>query len=133
MNRFMSLCALAVAAVFSAVAADDAQIEKKIDALLEKMTLSEKIGQLNQQTGQGYSDGMVGQLRGGSVGSILNEVDPVIVNKLQKEAVENSRLGIPVIFARDVIHGFKTIFPIPLGQAATWNPLDFLADGRCVA
>ena len=122
MNRFMSLCALAVAAVFSAVAADDAQIEKKIDALLEKMTLSEKIGQLNQQTGQGYSDGMVGQLRGGSVGSILNEVDPVIVNKLQKEAVENSRLGIPVIFARDVIHGFKTIFPIPLGQAATWNP-----------
>ena len=122
MNRFMSLCALAVVAVFSAVAADDAQIEKKIDALLEKMTLSEKIGQLNQQTGQGYSDGMVGQLRGGSVGSILNEVDPVIVNKLQKEAVENSRLGIPVIFARDVIHGFKTIFPIPLGQAATWNP-----------
>ena len=88
MNRFMSLCALAVAAVFSAVAADDAQIEKKIDALLEKMTLSEKIGQLNQQTGQGYSDGMVGQLRGGSVGSILNEVDPVVVNKLQKEAVE---------------------------------------------
>ena len=132
MNRFMSLCALAVAAVFSAVAADDAQIEKKIDALLEKMTLSEKIGQLNQQTGQGYSDGMVGQLRGGSVGSILNEVDPVIVNKLQKEAVENSRLGIPVIFARDVIHGFKTIFPIPLGQAATWNP-ELVKEGAHVA
>lgn len=132
MNRFMSLCALAVAAVFSAVAADDAQIEKKIDALLEKMTLSEKIGQLNQQTGQGYSDGMVGQLRDGSVGSILNEVDPVVVNKLQKEAVENSRLGIPVIFARDVIHGFKTIFPIPLGQAATWNP-ELVKEGARVA
>lgn len=56
------------------------------------------------------------------MGSILNQVDPRIVNELQRTAIEESRLGIPLIFARDVIHGFKTIFPIPLGQAASWNP-----------
>lgn len=114
---------LCASSVFAATAATpDAEIESKINALLAKMTLEEKIGQLNQQTGTGYSDDMVGSIRKGAVGSILNEVDPVIVNKLQHEAVENSRLGIPLIFARDVVHGFKTIFPIPLGQAASWNP-----------
>ena len=117
----MLLCA-AVALGSVAAPAKDAEMEKKIDALLQKMTLDEKIGQLNQQTGTGYSGAMVNAVKGGAVGSILNEVDPEIVNKLQKEAVENSRLGIPLVFARDVIHGFKTIFPIPLGQAATWNP-----------
>ena len=117
----MLLCA-AVAFGSVAAPAKEAEMEKKIDALLQKMTLDEKIGQLNQQTGTGYSDAMVNAVKGGAVGSILNEVDPEIVNKLQKEAVENSRLGIPLVFARDVIHGFKTIFPIPLGQAATWNP-----------
>ena len=117
----MLLCA-AVAFGSVAAPAKDAEMESKIDALLQKMTLDEKIGQLNQQTGTGYSDAMVNAVKGGAVGSILNEVDPEIVNKLQKEAVENSRLGIPLVFARDVIHGFKTIFPIPLGQAATWNP-----------
>lgn len=117
----MLLCA-AVAFGSVAAPAKKAEMEKKIDALLQKMTLEEKIGQLNQQTGTGYSDAMVNAVKGGAVGSILNEVDPEIVNKLQKEAVENSRLGIPLVFARDVIHGFKTIFPIPLGQAATWNP-----------
>lgn len=98
------------------------ETESKIEALLQQMTFDEKIGQLNQQTGTGYSDEMVSVVRSGKVGSILNEVDPEIVNKLQHEAVENSRLGIPLVFARDVIHGFKTIFPIPLGQAASWNP-----------
>ena len=117
----MLLCA-AVAFGSVAAPAKEAEMEKKIDALLQKMTLDEKIGQLNQQTGTGYSGAMVNAVKGGAVGSILNEVDPEIVNKLQKEAVENSRLGIPLVFARDVIHGFKTIFPIPLGQAATWNP-----------
>ena len=52
----------------------------------------------------------------------MNEINPDIVNVLQKVAVEESRLGIPLIFGRDVIHGYKTIFPIPLGQAASWNP-----------
>lgn len=96
--------------------------DKEVEALLSRMTLDEKIGQLNQRTGIGMSEDMVGAIRAGAVGSLLNEVDPATVNALQREAVENSRLGIPLIFARDVIHGFKTIFPIPLGQAATWNP-----------
>lgn len=98
------------------------EIEQRINTILSQMTLDEKVGQLNQLTGTGYSEDMVGQIRAGRVGSILNEVDPATVNRLQREAVENTRLGIPLVFARDVIHGFKTIFPIPLGQAATWNP-----------
>lgn len=105
----------------TASAAADAATEKKIDDLLGRMTLEEKIGQLNQLSGYGYAPAMVGQIKAGAVGSILNEVDAATVNKLQREAVENSRLGIPIVFARDVIHGFKTIFPIPLGQAASWS------------
>lgn len=96
--------------------------EQKIDALLSKMTLKEKIGQMNQLTGLGLADDMQAAIRNGEVGSILNELDLPTTNKLQRIAVEESRLGIPLIFARDVIHGFKTIFPIPLGQAASWNP-----------
>ncbi len=99
-----------------------AETDSCVNALIGRMTLAEKIGQLNQLSGYGYAPEMIANVRGGSVGSILNETDPEVVNKLQHEAVENSRLGIPLIFARDVIHGFKTIFPIPLGQAASWNP-----------
>lgn len=99
----------------------EAQIDSCVTDLLGKMTLKEKIGQLNQLSGYGYAPAMVGTIRDGAVGSILNETDPEVVNKLQHDAVENTRLGIPLIFARDVIHGFRTIFPIPLGQAASWN------------
>lgn len=106
--------------------------EAKIEELLAKMTLEEKIGQLNQLSGRGLSGDMLSMVKAGQVGSILNEVDPETVNALQREAVENSRLGIPLIFARDVIHGFKTIFPIPLGQAATWNP-ELVKKGAAVA
>lgn len=63
---------------------------KKIDQLLSKMTLEEKIGQINQQTGQGYSPEMVQIVKAGGIGSILNEVDPVVVNKLQKEAMKTA-------------------------------------------
>lgn len=122
----------AVMAAGSLRASGNENIERQIDSLLGKMTLEEKIGQLNQQTGQGCSDGMLRQIKGGAIGSILNETDPAVVNRLQKEAVENSRLGIPLVFARDVIHGFKTIFPIPLGQAATWNP-SLVRDGARIA
>ncbi len=96
-------------------------IEEKIDDLLSKMTLQEKIGQMNQLTGNGLSNEMKEQIKSGKVGSILNEIDVKTVNELQRIAVEESRLGIPLLFARDVIHGYKTIFPIPLGQAASWN------------
>ena len=85
------------------------------------MTLTEKIGQLNQLSPRGFGEFALA-VREGRVGSVLNEVDPEVISRLQHIAVEESRLGIPLVFARDVIHGFRTILPIPLGQAATWNP-----------
>ncbi len=63
-----------------------------------------------------------GEIAKGNVGSILNIVDPVEINAVQRVAVEESRLGIPLLVSRDVIHGFRTIFPIPIGLAATFDP-----------
>lgn len=100
----------------------DSATEQKIESLLSKMTLEEKIGQMNQLSSSGNFEGMSGQVKNGEIGSILNEIDPARINALQRVAVEESRLGIPLLMARDVIHGFKTIFPIPLGQAATFDP-----------
>ncbi len=94
-------------------------IESKVDSLFALMTLDEKIGQMLQKNG---ADGHDDKIRDSQIGSILNTTDVEAINRLQKIAVEESRLGIPIIFARDVIHGFKTIMPIPLGQAASWNP-----------
>ncbi len=105
----------------AAALASDAAVEPRIEALLAKMTLREKIGQLHQLNTASF-DTLSVAVAEGRVGSILNEVNPEVVNALQRKAVEESRLGIPLIFARDVIHGFNTVFPIPLGQAATWNP-----------
>jgi beta-glucosidase len=102
--------------------AQDKKIEDKVQALLSKMTLKEKIGQMNQINGRNPSEELYRQIRSGEVGSMLNVENPELVNKLQKIAKEESRLGIPLVIARDVIHGFKTIFPIPLGQAASFNP-----------
>ena len=95
------------------------ETEKKIDDLLSRMTLHEKIGQMNQLSG---GDWLTEAAEKGEVGSILNCVDPAEINRIQKAAVERSRLGIPILVSRDVIHGFKTIFPIPLGLAATFDP-----------
>lgn len=148
-------------------------VEKRVEELLSKMTLEEKIGQMNQisfftvddKAIAQYSDddmdsflvrmGLAGgkgqkkpsemtkaqkialikkeadkaldnnfiqPIKEGKIGSLLNISDPEMVNKMQKTAIESSRLGIPLIIGRDVIHGFKTIFPIPLGQAASFNP-----------
>ena len=110
----------------------DAATEKKVEALLSKMTLEEKIGQMNQISSYGNIEDMSGLIKKGEVGSILNEMDPVRINALQRVAIEESRLGIPLLIARDVIHGFKTIFPIPLGQAASFNP-QIAKDGARVA
>jgi len=97
-------------------------VEKKIDKLISRMTLEEKIGQMNQISSFGSVETMEEFVKNGSIGSIINEIDPVNINALQRIAVNESRLGIPLLIGRDVIHGFKTIFPIPLGQAATFDP-----------
>ncbi|WP_278021443.1 glycoside hydrolase family 3 N-terminal domain-containing protein [Flavobacterium ginsengisoli] len=95
----------------------DASIEKKIDVLLKKMTLKEKIGQMNQLSADDMETNYK-VIQQGMAGSVLSITNPEIANKAQKIAVEQTRLGIPLIIGRDVIHGFKTIFPIPLGQAS---------------
>lgn len=110
----------------------DAAIEKRVEAILSKMTLEEKIGQMNQISSYGNIEDMRALIKKGEVGSILNEVDPIRINALQHVAMEESRLGIPLLMARDVIHGFKTIFPIPLGQAASFDP-QVAHDGARVA
>ncbi|MDR1707567.1 MAG: beta-glucosidase BglX [Prevotella sp.] len=97
-------------------------IENRIENMLSKMSLRQKIGQMNQVNARKPDERLYQQIRDGEVGSILNAEDPALLNQLQKIAVDESRSGIPLVFARDVIHGFKTIFPIPLGQAASFNP-----------
>lgn len=106
----------------------DASREKKVDALLQKMSLEEKVGQLvqysaGQPTGPGtgrtdYDD----MIRKGQVGALFNISTASQVNAYQRIAVEQSRLHIPLLFGLDVIHGFRTEFPIPLGLASSWDP-----------
>jgi len=98
-------------------------LDQRSEALLAKMTLAEKIGQMSQIAGTGgITAGLRKAVQQGKVGSILNEIDTDTLNELQRIAIEESRLGIPIIIGRDVIHGFQTVMPIPLGQAASWNP-----------
>ena len=98
------------------------EVERRVDQLLSRMTLAEKIGQMNQVSAGGEVSNYADALRKGQIGSILNEVDPGKVNEFQRICVEESRLGIPLLVGRDVIHGFHTVFPIPLGLASTFDP-----------
>ncbi len=110
-------------------------IEQQVTAMLEQMTLAEKIGQMALVNGIDgkITDPVRQSLAEGKIGGILNEVNVDIVNELQRIAVEKSRLGIPLLVGRDVIHGFKTIFPIPLGLASSWNPQNAENCGRVSA
>ncbi len=103
--------------------ATDPAIEAKIDKLLAEMTLEEKAGQMRQvgRSGEDGSSDIESEIANGNVGSFLNISDVELRNKLQKVAVEKSRLGIPLIFGFDVIHGLRTIYPVPLGEAASWD------------
>ena len=98
-----------------------------IDALMKKMTVDEKIGQLNLPvtgditTGQAKSSDIAGKIKRGEVGGLINLKGVEKIRDVQKLAVENSRLGIPLLFGMDVIHGYETIFPIPLGLSCTWD------------
>ena len=104
--------------------------DEKVEALLAKMTLEEKAGQLNQYSGYEIITGDIDEskishrnllVKKGLVGSVLNVLGTEDVEKAQRYAVEETRLGIPLIFAFDVIHGYRTIFPIPLAEAASWD------------
>lgn len=102
-------------------------IEKRIDDLVPRMTLEEKIMQLNQYTlGRNNNANNVGEEVKNvpaEIGSLIYfDTDPTLRNSMQKKAMEESRLGIPIIFGYDAIHGFRTIYPISLGQACSWNP-----------
>lgn len=99
-------------------------IETRVNKLLAQMTLDEKIGQMSQFDPGLFADEeqLKKSVRDGRCGSLLNYIGAEKVNEIQRIAVEESRMGIPLIIGRDVIHGFRTIFPIPLGMAASWNP-----------
>lgn len=102
-------------------------IDQKVDALLKQMTLEEKIGQLNQYTGDNTATGPItinpnkqSEIKDGLVGSMLNILGTKYTRQYQELAMQ-SRLKIPLLFGQDVIHGYKTTFPIPLGEAASWD------------
>jgi beta-glucosidase len=105
-------------------AAPPGDIEDRITALLARMTLDEKIGQMSQSTEMKtpLSEQIKGEIRRGRWGSFLNAGSPQDRAEAQRIALKESRLGIPLLFGRDVIHGYRTIFPIPLGQSASWDP-----------
>jgi beta-glucosidase len=99
-------------------------IEKRVDDLMSRMTVEEKVGQLNQlfYLKQFMKPEMIEpDLREGKIGSLLFVTDPATINRFQKVAVEQSRLKIPLLFGFDVIHGFRTIFPVPLALASSWD------------
>src|SRR5215212_4027472 len=115
-------------AVSSPPLATTSGIEKSIDSLIAMMTLDEKLGQLSQfsgfaaVTGPGAIEANMDDVRKGRVGSFLNVTGVAEVRRLQKAAVEETRLHIPILFGLDVIHGLRTVFPVPLAEASTWNP-----------
>ncbi len=111
--------------------AQEKSIDQKVDSLIKLMTLEEKVGQMNQYNGfwdvtgpaphGGNAEVKYQHLKNGLVGSMLNVVGTEEVRKLQQLVVEETRLGIPLIFGYDVIHGYKTLAPIPLAEAASWD------------
>jgi len=105
----------------------DSDMNQFIGELMDDMTIEEKIGQLNLPvtgeitTGQAKSSDVAKRICAGEVGGLFNLKGVERIYDVQKQAVENSRLGIPLLFGMDVIHGYETIFPIPLGLSCTWN------------
>ncbi|MEG1333792.1 MAG: beta-glucosidase BglX [Bacteroides sp.] len=127
-RKLKTMAVLLVVVVISAHAQKTPQdMDRFIDALMKKMTLEEKIGQLNLPvtgditTGQAKSSDVAKRISQGEVGGLFNLKGVAKIRDVQKQAVENSRLGIPLLFGMDVIHGYETVFPIPLGLSCTWD------------
>ena len=129
MKKTFSLMLLAVLALGCSdnAAFKDAKMDRFVDGLMKKMTLEEKVGQLNLPvagdivTGEGKSVGVEDRIAKGEVSGLLNVKGAAAIRRYQQIAVEQSRLGIPLIFGMDVIHGYETTFPIPLGLSCTWD------------
>lgn len=109
----------------------DPAVEARVDRLLAEMTLDEKVGQMVQYNPNAGLD-LEEEIRSGRVGSMLSVEDVHHINRFQRVAVEKSRLHIPLLFGNDVIHGYRTVFPIPLAESCTWDP-DLLEKSARVA
>ena len=137
-TKIAAICGLWWTMTMSVTTVDAQQrvddIDERVAALLAEMTIAEKIGQMTQLNAS--SDNAVEylgeRLRSGRLGSVLNLADAGVINELQRIAVEESRLGIPLLVGRDVIHGFATVMPLPIGQAASFNP-EVARDGARIA
>jgi beta-glucosidase len=127
MKRIASITFLFVLFIFSATAQQDPKMKIFIDGLMKKMTLEEKLGQLNLPgsgdivTGQASNSDIGKKIKEGKVGGLFNIKSVEKIRAVQKVAVEESRLKIPLIFGMDVIHGYETVFPIPLGLSCSWD------------
>jgi beta-glucosidase len=141
MERHVVAAALWLAAGCHAAAprADTLGMGRFLDSLLARMTLEEKLGQLNQPGGPGNDTGPAARagteadIRAGRIGSFLGVSGAAETRELQRVAVEQTRLGIPLLFANDVIHGFRTIFPVPLAEASSWDPAAVERSARIAA
>lgn len=143
-KRLLACClatglAMLLAAAETPAAASPAGEEAFVEALLAKMTLEEKLGQLNQPPGLGNDTGPKAraggeeQIRKGQIGSLLGTHGAALTCRLQRVAVEKSRLGIPLMYGYDVIHGYRTIFPVPLAEAASFDPAEVENAARVAA
>src|SRR5947208_2234926 len=122
-SGFVTAFPAALALVLALPASAQRSAEPKIDSLLARMTLEEKLGQMNQLSVDGQpSAEQLAMVRKGLVGSLFNLTGAGATHAAQLVAVTDSRLHIPLIFGHDVIHGYRTVFPIPLGEAASWDP-----------
>ncbi|HKV23214.1 MAG TPA: beta-glucosidase BglX [Candidatus Acidoferrum sp.] len=115
-------CCAPLAIAQSSAPPSDVAVQHRADALLQQMTLQEKLGQLSQLFDFAASKNIDDAVASGNVGSLLFVTNPAEINRLQHLAVDHTRLHIPLIFGFDVIHGFRTIFPVPLANAASWDP-----------
>ena len=137
-KRLQILALFCLACVSVTLAERTSDMDKFVNKLMAKMTLQEKLGQLNLLTqsdfvtGEARNQGFETKLRQGQVGGVLNMVGAERIRQTQKVAVEQTRLGIPLLFGLDVIHGYKTIFPVPLALSASWN-MEAITEAASVA